>query len=104
MPADAARASGAANVLTFRDGAIRADNTDAPALLEALADVGHSPAGNRALVLGAGGSARAAIWALRDAGASEVLVWNRTPERARRVAEELGARAVESGASIARRR
>ncbi len=36
-----------------------------------------------ALVLGAGGSARAVVWALREAGASEVSVWNRTPERAR---------------------
>ena len=33
-------------------------------------------------MLGAGGSARAAVWALREAGASEVAVWNRTPERA----------------------
>jgi shikimate dehydrogenase len=93
---DAARASGAANVLTFRDGTIQADNTDAPAVLAALADVGYSPRGERALVLGAGGSARAAIWALREAGAAEVLVWNRTPERGRRIAEELGARAVDS--------
>ena len=48
----------------------------------------------RAQVLGAGGSARAAVWALRDAGAAEVSVWNRTPERAERLAEQLGARAV----------
>ena len=37
---------------------------------------------------------RAAVWALRDAGASEVLLWNRTGERAERLAQELGARAV----------
>ena len=40
----------------------------------------------RALVLGAGGSARAAVWALREAGASEVSVWNRTAERAEALA------------------
>ena len=51
-------------------------------------------AGTRALVLGAGGSARAAVWALREAGASEVSIWNRTPERATALARELGARAV----------
>ena len=34
--------------------------------------------GLRALVLGAGGAARAAVWALREAGAAEVSVWNRT--------------------------
>ena len=88
----AARAIGAANTLSFADGgAISADNTDAGGLLAALAG---APAGLRALVLGAGGAARAAVWALRDAGASEVLLWNRTGERAERLAQELGARAV----------
>ena len=44
-------------------------------------------------MLGAGGSARAAVWALLDAGAREVRVWNRTPERARELAADLGATA-----------
>jgi shikimate dehydrogenase len=92
---DSARAIGAANTLSFEDG-IEADNTDAPGLLAALRDAGHDPRGTTALVLGAGGSARAAIWALRDAGA-EVAVWNRTPERARQLAEELGASVAEEG-------
>jgi shikimate dehydrogenase len=88
---------GAANTLTFApDGTIAAENTDAPGLLAALAELGDVPAHPRALVLGAGGSARAAVWALRSAGASEVLVWNRTHERAQALAEELGARAVRS--------
>lgn len=82
---EAARAIGAANTLTFADdGRILADNTDAPGLMAAL---GAPPAS--ALVLGAGGSARAVIWALTRAGA-DVSVWNRTPERAR----GLGARVV----------
>jgi shikimate dehydrogenase len=85
----AARAIGAANTLTFEDGgSIAADNTDAGGFLAAL---GESPRGRTALVLGAGGAARAVVWALQDAGAADVAVWNRTPERAR----ELGARAVE---------
>jgi shikimate dehydrogenase len=88
---DRARAIGAANTLVF-DGGIRADNTDAPALVDALP---LDPAGRTALVLGAGGSARAAVWALRDAGAKEVQVWNRTPERARTLAHDLGAAAAE---------
>jgi shikimate dehydrogenase len=50
--------------------------------------------GARALVLGAGGSARAAVWALREEGAAEVLVWNRTAGRARALARELSVRAV----------
>jgi shikimate dehydrogenase len=89
---DAARAIGAANTLTFEDGAIQADNTDAPGLLAAL---GESPAGRTALVLGAGGAGRAAAWALASAGA-DVAIWNRTPERAREVAVAVGGRAVEA--------
>jgi shikimate dehydrogenase len=81
---------GAANTLSFGEGRIRADNTDAPGLLAALPS---DPEGARALVLGAGGAARAAIWALREAGAA-VSVWNRTAERAAAVAAELGVRAV----------
>jgi shikimate dehydrogenase len=90
----AAREIGAANTLTFAaDGTIAAENTDAPGLLAALARLSGLPAHPRVLVLGAGGSARAAVWALRESGASEVSVWNRTPERAQALARELGVRA-----------
>ncbi len=77
---------GAANTLTFEGGRIDADNTDAPGLLAAL---GEPP--ETALVLGAGGSARAVIWALREAG-TDVSVLARTPARA----EGMGARIVDS--------
>jgi shikimate dehydrogenase len=91
----AARAIGAANTLTFApDGTIAAENTDAPGLIAALDGLVDLPARPSALVLGAGGSARAAAWALREAGAREVSVWNRTPARAERLARELGVRAV----------
>jgi shikimate dehydrogenase len=91
---DRAREIGAANTLTFdpAGGVAHADNTDAPGLLAALP---VDPRGRRALVLGAGGSARAVIWALHSAGAADVAVWNRTPQRARDLAAGLGARAVE---------
>lgn len=89
---EAAREIGAANTLTFeRDGAIAADNTDAPGLLDVLGDV----AGRTALVLGAGGAGRAAVWALLHAGAADVAVWNRTHERAVALASALGGHAVE---------
>jgi shikimate dehydrogenase len=81
---DAARAIGAANTLTFADGRIEADNTDAPALIDALPAIPHT-----ALVLGAGGSARAAAWALRETGA-EVRIYNRTRDRGERLAADLG--------------
>jgi shikimate dehydrogenase len=90
----AARAIGAANTLTFgADGTIEAENTDAPGLIAALS---RPVEGISALVLGAGGSARAVVWGLLDAGAASVSVWNRTPERAVELARELGARAVSS--------
>jgi shikimate dehydrogenase len=94
--ADSASASataiGAANTLSFAaDGAIAAENTDAPGLLAAI---GEPVAGRSALVLGAGGSARAAVWALIDAGAADVSVWNRTAERSAELAAAFGARAV----------
>ena len=89
---DTARAIGAANTLEFADdGTIAAQNTDGPALIAAL---GSSPRGARAIVLGAGGSARAAIWALQQGGAADIAVWNRTTERAGELADELGVRAV----------
>ncbi len=89
---DAANAIGAANTLTFApDGTIEAQNTDAPGLIAALGD---SVRGMSALVLGAGGSARAAVWGLLDSGAATVSVWNRTPERAAELARDLGAYAV----------
>ena len=84
---EADEAIGAANTLSFTDERISATNTDASGIIEALP---ASPAGMRALVLGAGGSARAAVWALGQAGA-RVSVWNRTPERADALARELGA-------------
>ena len=90
---EAAAAIGAANTLTFQDGRILADNTDAGGLLDAL---GESLDGRSALILGAGGAGRAAAWALREAGA-EVAIWNRTPARARELAEQLQLEHVEGG-------
>jgi shikimate dehydrogenase len=83
-----ATAIGAANTLVFGPGGrIAADNTDAPALVDALP---RPMRGATALILGAGGSARAALWALIDGGAAAVWVWNRTPERAEALCAELG--------------
>jgi shikimate dehydrogenase len=89
---DAARAIGAANTLTFDGDEIHADNTDAPGFLAALPEPPQR--GASALVLGAGGSARAVVHALVQAG-TDVYVWNRTPERASSIVQELGGRAVE---------
>jgi shikimate dehydrogenase len=85
---DTAREIGAANTLTFGNEGIRADNTDAPGFLAALDE---PVAGRTALVLGAGGASRAVVYALVDAGAAEVSIWNRTQERAQELADEFGA-------------
>lgn len=90
----AAREIGAANTLTvLEDGTLEADNTDAPGLVDCL---GGDVAGRTALVLGAGGSARACAWALRTAGAARVAVWNRTAARAQELARDLGVDAVDA--------
>jgi shikimate dehydrogenase len=83
-----AREIGAANTLIFEEGEIRADNTDAEGLMKSLPE---SAAGRPALVLGAGGAARAVVWALTRDGA-DVSVWNRTPKRAEQLCTELGGR------------
>jgi shikimate dehydrogenase len=89
---ETAREIGAANTLCFEDGEVRAENTDAEGFLRSLP---ASPAGKRALVFGAGGAARAVVWALVREGA-EVDVWNRTALGARNLCDELGGTPVPS--------
>jgi len=89
---EVAREVGAANTLAFEPGLVRAYNTDADGFLKALP---RSPRGVSALVLGAGGAARAVVWALVREGA-EVEVWNRTPLRSQNLCAELGGRPVAS--------
>jgi shikimate dehydrogenase len=82
-PTDVARAVGAANTLSFVAGRVRADNTDVEGFLAALREQAPgAPTGMSALVLGAGGAARAVVYALLIAGTEKVTVWNRHPERA----------------------
>jgi len=85
---DAVAAIGAANTLVpDGDGGFRADNTDAAGFLRALDE--QAPldlAGRDALVIGAGGAARALVFALRSRGA-RVRVANRTPARAAELGE-----------------
>lgn len=85
----AARSIGAANTLIRESGGWAAENTDGPGFRRWMTDVGVSTDALReTLVLGAGGSARAVVWALRDAGAGRIRIANRTPARAERIAAE----------------
>ncbi|RIK41010.1 MAG: hypothetical protein DCC55_13195 [Chloroflexi bacterium] len=80
----AAEAIGAVNtIIVEADGALLGDNTDAPGFVADLRDHRVDPAGRRVLVLGAGGSARAVVYGLAEAGCVSVAIANRTVERAR---------------------
>lgn len=88
-----ALAAGSANLLLFEaDGRILADSTDGRGLLQAFAEQapGFDPAAGAAVILGAGGAARAAAAAFVEAGAPEVIFVNRTPARAETTAQALG--------------
>ncbi|GAB3231664.1 shikimate dehydrogenase [Glycomyces halotolerans] len=87
-----AEALGAANTLVLRDGRRRADNTDAPGIVDALAEIGMETA-DEVAVLGAGGTARAALGAAAQLGAGAVTVFARRREAVLElepVAERLG--------------
>ena len=82
---------GAVNCVVDTDGGWSGDNTDGAGFVAALARGGRFvPDGRRCLVVGAGGAARAVVAALGDAGASEVVVVNRTPDRASTAARLAG--------------
>lgn len=90
---DRAAAIGAANTLIFGEGgSITADNTDGFGFIANLEDRAGDAwrSSERALVLGAGGAARAIIWALLDAGASEIRLANRSRDRAETLAADFG--------------
>jgi len=82
---------GAVNCVVGIGGAWRGENTDGAGFVAALARGDRfEPAGRRCLVVGAGGAARAVVAALGDAGAAEVVVVNRTEERAKAAARLAG--------------
>jgi shikimate dehydrogenase len=88
---EAVRRTGACNTFWGEDGKLCGDNTDVEGFGRALRHfLGGSPAGYRVLVLGAGGAARAALLSLVDARVEDVLLLNRTVERARAVARRIG--------------
>lgn len=81
---------GAVNTIINRDGRLIGENTDATGFLRALREAGVEPTGQCALVVGAGGAARAVVYALLQAGAT-VWLTNRTQARAEALAETMQA-------------
>lgn len=97
-PDERARAVGAANTLWFADGELCSTNTDVEGFINNLD--ASAPGWDRcedALVLGAGGSARAVVFGLLERGIKRVHLANRTVARARALADQFGARVVPVG-------
>jgi shikimate-5-dehydrogenase len=89
---EAAELLGAANTLVLHGGRRRVENTDAPGLLDALAEAGVKAA-DRVAIVGSGGTARAALYAAAVLGAAQIHVYTRRPAAAAEltpVADRLG--------------
>ena len=79
-------------VVVLPDGRLRGCTTDGDGFVASIREAGADPAGRRVAVLGAGGAGRAVVEALRRAGAAEVLVVNRSDDRAEVAAALAGGR------------
>ena len=91
VSSEAVRRTGACNTFWGQDGQVHGDNTDVEGFRRALRIFVDGPSqGIRALVLGAGGAARATLLGLLEEGADEILLYNRTSERAQAVARRIG--------------
>lgn len=91
VPSDAVRRTGACN--TFwggPDGRVHGDNTDVDGFRRAATAFAGSLRSARVLLLGAGGAARATLMGLLEEGVDEVVLLNRSTERARAVARRIG--------------
>lgn len=89
---------GAVNTIVNRGGRLFGFNTDGPGFVDALrGEARFDPAGASFLLLGAGGAARGIAFALAEAQVSRIGIANRTPDRARRLAEDVAATGVVAG-------
>ena len=94
---DRAALIGAVNTITFREnGSIIGDNTDGYGFIQNLkqSQPGWVPTKGPALVLGAGGAARAVVSALLSEGVPEIRITNRTKQRCEVFREQFGARII----------
>lgn len=94
LVSETARAIGAVNTIVLRDGRLEGDNSDAFGFMENLRQEAPAwqAAAGPALVLGAGGAARAVIHGLLQAGAPDIRLANRTEARAAELARHFGPR------------
>lgn len=86
-----AKAIGAVNTVKVIEGRLYGTNTDAYGFIQNLINIAPAwNSWNAALVIGAGGAARAAVYALREAGVSKIYIANRTFEKAQELCTDLG--------------
>lgn len=88
---DVAKQIGAVNTIINNDGLLHGHNTDASGYLRSLQDINFSPEGKSVVMIGAGGAARAVLYALLEAKATEVFIYNRTSEKATALADDFSA-------------
>ena len=97
----AAERIGAVNTLVTEENGYRGYNTDASGLKRALEAAGTVLAGAHVVILGAGGAARAAVCMCASEGAAEVLIINRTADKAKQLAAEVNAACAVTSVSAA---
>ncbi len=91
---DVAKKAGAANMLSFGKEGAEADNTDVAGFAASIRAAIGGARRDRAVVLGAGGAARGVVLALQSVGVKSIVVANRTEEKAKKIAAELGAETI----------
>lgn len=96
-----AKSAGAVNTLTFENGVILGDNTDGVGLVtDIMRNAGVELVGKRVLLLGAGGAARGVMLPLLQQGPAQLVVANRTPDKALALAQQFAQHGPTSAASF----
>ena len=96
---DLSRRIGAVNTIINDGGRLRGTNTDALGFLDSLREYGGmDPSGADAVLVGAGGAARAAAHALAESGVGSLTIANRTLERAETLADEIAGQGISARA------
>ncbi|MDQ3692600.1 MAG: shikimate dehydrogenase [Chloroflexota bacterium] len=92
-----AERAGAVNAIINRQGRLLGDNTDIAGFAAAVREVCSDPAARHALILGAGGAARAVALALDELRVASIALLNRNADRASRLATELSPVSIGAG-------
>ncbi len=101
IPENVDRRVGAINTIVNRDGQLYGYNTDGTGFLIALKEeLSFNPQGKKILVLGAGGAARAVVFALARAHADRIMIYNRTQERAKGLSDYVAEHFPETGIEV----